>query len=169
MIEAKIEVTVRTIHTGEQYVPALCERVAGSERVWCLYGNVVEGVQAVEISVRDHDHATESIYKGERYPVARLQDALMQISLRGMVHPEAVEVASRLLPGFRYQVPPADDSEPIPDASKQPTLEGRPNVLAGICLSLKIDPADARKRLRATGLRAPYVDVAAIRRVLEGK
>lgn len=41
-----------------------------------------------------------------------------------------------------------------------------PSVVGAVCAALKIDPRDARKKLRAAGLHAPYTDADKIRAIL---
>ncbi len=54
-------------------------------------------------------------------------------------------------------------------ASKEPKAAPEnavPSVVGVVCAELKIDPRDARKKLRAAGLHAPYTDAAKVRAVL---
>lgn len=43
--------------------------------------------------------------------------------------------------------------------------EGK-SVISDVCTALKIEPRVARRRLRAAGMKAPYVDAAAVRKAL---
>lgn len=59
--------------------------------------------------------------------------------------------------------------EPKPKKERAPTTSDGPKrgtILATICEELKIEPKDARKRLRAAGMSAPYDDAEKIRAVL---
>lgn len=59
--------------------------------------------------------------------------------------------------------------EPKPKKERASTTSDGPKrgtILATICEELKIEPKDARKRLRAAGMSAPYDDAEKIRAVL---
>jgi len=59
--------------------------------------------------------------------------------------------------------------EPNPKKERASTTSDGPKrgtILATICEELKIEPKDARKRLRAAGMSAPYDDAEKIRAVL---
>jgi hypothetical protein len=51
-------------------------------------------------------------------------------------------------------------------AAKKTTKKEGTSVIADVSAQLKIDPRVARRRLRATGMKAPYLDAAAVRKAL---
>jgi hypothetical protein len=69
--------------------------------------------------------------------------------------------------------PPDDKAEETSEskarkkaAGKPPGEPASPSVVGAICAELKIEPKDARKKLRAAGMSAPYTDADKIRSVL---
>jgi hypothetical protein len=53
-------------------------------------------------------------------------------------------------------------------ATKTKTTPKKPedSVIAAVCKELKIDPRMARRKLRSAGMKAPYTDANAVRKVL---
>lgn len=90
-------------------------------------------------------------------------------------------------PGERFndqlKKPQSEDRRPVTDkefmercdktlvpgskSDGNPAQAKRGTILGAICAELGIDPADARKRLRGAGMRAPYDNEAAIRGALK--
>ena len=59
------------------------------------------------------------------------------------------------------------DATTAPEATTaEPKVEPPKSVVAGICSELKVDPRAARRKLRAAGMKAPYLDGEAVRKVL---
>ena len=59
-------------------------------------------------------------------------------------------------------------------ATKTKTTTKKPeakvaSVIAAVCKEVKIDPRMARRKLRDAGMKAPYTDASAVRKVLEKK
>jgi hypothetical protein len=170
------EVTARSIHTGEQYVPALCERLPGIQKVTCLYGNLIEGLATIKIDIRDHDHASTLTYAGADYPLARLIDAFRRIAAIRGLGSVPNDIANRFIPNLelpRIEGPDVSDgptSEGFADERRDrevPVVHVRSNVLGSICKELKIEPSVARRLLRAAGMHAPYIDEKKIREILK--
>lgn len=161
------ELTVRTIHTGEQYVPAICERVDGSDKVICIFGDSVEGLGLAEITVRDHDQANIPKYRGMDYPIERFQKALKAVAELCGLGSVPYQVALRFLPDLKPPLRNANlfardhEGEVTPPRSS-------PSVIGSICAELGVDPVVARRTLRAAGLNAPYTDEKRIRELLQG-
>lgn len=61
----------------------------------------------------------------------------------------------------------AEKPTPMKESDGKPSGTKRGTILGAICAELGIDPADARKRLRGAGMRAPYDNEAAIRGALK--
>jgi len=167
-----IELKVRSIHTGEQFVPALCERRSDSDRVQCLYGNEVEGIFRIIIELRDHDKSFEVTHHGLPYPIERFQGRMARIAALRGVQPDAIPLARRLLPSL--VVPPAVRSETAPVAQNTPVRPNptpgdvsiAPTIVGTVAAELGLTPSEVRRRLRTAGLSAPYTDIELIRRTL---
>ena len=51
-------------------------------------------------------------------------------------------------------------------AAKKTTTTKKQSVISDVCTALKIEPRVARRRLRAAGMKAPYLDAGAVRKAL---
>lgn len=161
------EITIRNIHTGEQYVPMLCIREPGQKKVPCIGGDTANGIYTVETSIIDHDHATIVEYRGQPYPIDRFLSLLRPITLKfgfpsGEIYTLLSSIDSYYTPNSLRGIQESEELHP------DPVIDSR-GVLKSICNELKLDPVKARKRLRDSGMRAPYVDEKRIREVLGGK
>jgi hypothetical protein len=67
-----------------------------------------------------------------------------------------------------YLVSPINQQIPTPQPTTPPQQEPQEprNLLSAICQELGVEPQVARRKLRKAGLRAPYTDEQAIRKVL---
>jgi len=170
-----IELTVRTIHTGAQYVPAICGRVEGSDKMACLFGSYAEGIDLTFITVREHDQASVPQYRGNDYPLDRIQASLRHIAEDRGLGLVPYDMATRFLPGLASvpteasaEAPPTRkaDSETNDPVRREAVLRSSPSVIGIVCDELKLDPVVVRRALRASGMAAPYTDLEKIRKIL---
>jgi|SRR5690606_19619305 len=119
--------------------------------------------------------AKDYLSKEKSHGITQAAKRLCQAVLDGTHLPEEeidVRPSENFVPGSdeepvpkrkRKSIQKVKDDEPKPTTSDGPK---RGTILATICEELKIEPKDARKRLRAAGMSAPYNDAKKIRAVL---
>jgi hypothetical protein len=162
------ELSIRHIHTGEQYVPMLCVRESGQRTVPCVGGDIINGIYRIEISPVSHDHSVTIEYHGAPYSISRFLDYMAAIQERTGGSVEAIDLLSEIDPGrkWKHHLTAAIGEARLNQEEPGDRIRDAINVLNSICKELKMEPARARKLLRGAGLRAPYTDARRIRDIL---
>lgn len=155
-----MEASVRYLHFNDSGCkPALGFR--GRTIVHAVV-NDEELIRVKRVDPREWDRMRSVPFRGDVYPIDRMRKHLLKLG-------KPMTQAARDL--LERDCEPDSQSAPTPSATPtaKPERTSTPNLLAAICAELKIEPAAARRRLRAAGLKAPYDDASAIRNVLKGE
>lgn len=184
-----MEQSVRNVFLGSGYKPALCFR--GRIHVHCVI-NDESRVRVVTIGLRDYDRASLVPFHGAEYPIERFKRSMLAVGARKGLTARAA-LLLRLPSGAEEpeSLPPDDPLEPAPVAAPAPepakarrvlTLPApdperaakavgaaadRGTLVARLAAELKCTPQQLRVKLRAKGLRAPYLDEVKLRSVLK--
>lgn len=151
--------------------PALCVR--GREYASCVVADSTR-LSVLRVPLREFDAYPPVSYRGIPYPPQRAAERFLAATRRRHQRLDATKEALRIvritldLPADDPDDPPADPPPGQPRAKQEPAVRRSSGTLQTICAELTIAPAAARRALRAAGLRAPYEDAAAIRRILQG-
>jgi hypothetical protein len=192
-----MEQSVRNIYVisgrGEEahqsYKPALCFR--GRKHVHCIINDETR-VRVVTLDIRDYDRASLVPFHGAEYPIERFKRSMLAVGARKGItaraalllrlpndaeEPETLPPDEALDPGptampapepaknrRTLTVPPLD---PAKAAKAVGAAADRGTLVARIAAELKITPQQLRVKLRAAGLRAPYLDESALRGALK--
>lgn len=193
--EPKTEISVRSVYHDGQFLPALCFRLTTSKTVPCIAGDRM-GINLFEIDALTHDKAEIVMHGPESlripYPTDRFLAIMNKLVANGaMISSEALAALQRALHPFPVARPhalasaaaaastgPAAMPRPVPENApgkpvQPPASRLTPNRTDGKALIYELSresslpPEKVRAKLRASGLRAPYVDPVACRAAMK--
>jgi hypothetical protein len=156
-----MEASVRYLH----FFDSGCKPVVGfrgTKYASCII-NDEEIIRVQKVDLREWDQMRRVPHRGGDYPLDRAIDHLKRLKRSKAITQAALELLER---GDVLAEPPSDEPVPSPTTTAAPSAARPSNVLSKVCAELKIEPAAARRALRASGLRAPYDDEAKIRKAL---
>lgn len=184
-----MEQSVRNVFLESGYKPALCFR--GRKHVHCVINDETR-VRVVTIQIRDYDKASLVPFHGAEYPIERFKRSMLAVGQRKGITARAAlllrlpidaEEPETLPPDEALDGPPAAMPAPEPaktrrtltlpppDPAKAAKAVGaaadRGTLVAKIAAELKLTPQQLRVKLRAAGLRAPYLDESKLRSALK--
>lgn len=184
--EPKIEVSVRSIYHDGQYLPCLCFRKPGGLHVPCVCGDPVNGVRKFTVNVMQHDKSVVLQHGYGNFAAAytpeRFADHMRRIASTAPISPEARALLLPYAPDMPTG-PAAPGLPAAPDAAQpvaraiasrtgaraQPTGPGRTSgkeLIRTLSEQSKLPPEKVRAKLRAAGMRAPYVNEGECRKAL---
>lgn len=173
----KVEITVRSIYYDGQFVPSLCFRRPGQQHVPCVAGDSINGIRKFTVPLTQHDKSTilEHGYGALAAPYSpeRFASHMRRIATAAPISPEA---RTLLLP-YAPDMPagPSTDAPPLtvpvaalraPKAPSGPSRTGGKELIRALAASSGLPPEKVRAKLRAAGMRAPYVNEAECRKAL---
>jgi hypothetical protein len=187
----KIDVTVRSIYYGGQYLPALCFRRPGQPHVPCVAGDTVNGIRKFTVPLTQHDKSPilEHGYGNLAAPYTpeRFASHMRRIAAAAPVSPEARALLLPYAPDMPSGPSPATGpafvieqaggpladvyrSEPSPRSARKaatgPSRTGGKELIRSLAATSGLPPEKVRAKLRAAGMRAPYTDESACRKAL---
>lgn len=181
----KIEITVRSVYYDGQFLPALCFRKPGALHVPCVAGDPIGGIRKFTIAAPQHDKSTvlQHGYGNLAMPYTpeRFAAHMKRLAVAAPVQPEARALLLPYAPDMPHG--PATAAVPEPDADPQPVRArmqpgngskapsgpartGGKELIRTLAAAAGLPPEKVRAKLRASGMRAPYVDEPACRKAL---
>ena len=148
--------------------PALCLR--GTKYASCVIADSTS-ISVLRVPLREFEASPRVPHLGGPYSPLKAAERFLAASRRRHQRLTATREAMRII-RITLGLPPDPEPPPPEDppgdtgAKDEPAVRRSNGPLRDICAELSIEPATARRMLRAAGLRAPYGDVPAIRRVL---
>jgi hypothetical protein len=190
--EEKTEVSVRDVYHDGQFLPALCFRKHGQPQVPALCGDQISGIRLFHIDVPTHDKSAPTMHgpSGLRapYPVERFLAHMNKLAADGApIASDALQQLARALHPFPVARPhaiaaPPDAAERLPATGRRPDAANAPSaavrspnganrtdgkeLIRELSRVSGLPPEKVRAKLRASGLRAPYVDPDACRKAM---
>lgn len=193
--EPKTEVSVRNVYYDGHFIPALCFRVVGAKRVPCIAGDRNDGVRLFELDAIAHDKSDPVLHGPQSlrvpYPVDRFLAFMNKLVADGAaVTADALAALQRALYPFPVARPHAlssapDAREPLPATVAPPVRENAPGkpvqppvaklspqrtdgkqLIYDLSREFGLPVEKVRAKLRASGMRAPYVDPVACRKAM---
>lgn len=182
----KILISVRNVYHDGQYLPALCFRSPGALHIPCVAGDPVTGVYKFTINAMQHDKST-ILQRGygnfaTEYPPQVFADHMRRIAATAPITPEARTLLLPYAPDMPSgpgpaTVPaPGDGSQPVARAIASrtgsragvsgPGRTSGKDLIRALAEQTKLPPEKVRAKLRASGMRAPYVNEDECRKAL---
>lgn len=191
----KTEISVRSVYHDGQFLPALCFRSVDKKIVPCLAGDRM-GINLFEIDVISHDKSALVMHGPESLRVPYSTDRFLAFMNKlvadgAAISTDALAAMQRALYPFPVARPhavparyPHDASGPATDARPDPVnAPGKPvrsaathtgpqrtdgkELIRELSRVSGLPPEKVRAKLRASGLRAPYVDPVACREAMK--
>lgn len=173
----KVEISVRRVYHEDQWTPALCFRYPGAPLVPAVVGDPIAGVRLIRVTGYHHDKCSLVPHGPGPYPVPRFLARMRELArvaitpeARTLLLPHVPDIASGPDPAT---LPPSDPAArpvaaraPSSKAPVGPSRTSGKELIRTLAEAAKLPPEKVRAKLRASGLRAPYVDEQACRKAL---
>lgn len=142
--------------------------VRGRKYASCVVADA-SSLSVIQVELREFDQSPIVTHGSAAYSPQRAAEHFLATTRRRHQRLAATKEAMRIirnildLPESPGESDPPNTSEQAAESSATRRSGG---PLRGICAELSIEPAAARRILRAAGLRAPYDDATTLRKVL---
>lgn len=147
--------------------PAVC--IVGRKTASCVI-NEESGIRIMPVDLDTFErYAKPVLFKGQPYPLDRAAKQLLEFTKRDVakrsITKGAKDLLTRVLKGniTEAELTQAELENGSPISSPP---DARTSLVAEIARELKLEPRVARRKLRSSGMHAPYEDEAKIREVL---
>lgn len=138
----------------------------GTKIAHCVM-NTENGIAVEEVPINEYDRMRVVPNVEAKHAAEQFMAFTRRRTAQRSITPGAQRLLERLLNGEGVELVATTPEEPkASDATPPSSTQGK-GVLAMVCADLSLEPAVARRRLRAAGLHAPYDDEAKIRAALK--